>query len=247
MVSSFIKQLLLKCTPEKLKALYLKEHFSKSIPFRDFETISYSQEGEDLILKRFFGEKADGFYIDIGAHHPYRFSNTYLFYKKGWNGINIDPLPGAKEKFQQERPRDINLEIGVSSQEQELVYYMFNEPALNTFSKLEAQKKDGLGIYRIIDKKSIKTIPLRQIFQIHLPSEIIIDFMTIDVEGLDLEVLQSSDWNLYRPRIVLVEDLKKQSLESFIKDSELYKFLCSQNYSFTAKSYNTLFFKDNLN
>ena len=72
--------------------------------------ICYSQNGEDLILNRFLENKKNGFYIDIGAHHPIRFSNTYLFYKKGWRGINIDAMPGSMDLFNKIRSRDINIE-----------------------------------------------------------------------------------------------------------------------------------------
>ncbi len=72
--------------------------------------LSYSQEGEDLILQRFFETKENGFYIDVGAHNPTRFSNTFIFYLKGWRGINIEPTPGSKTAFDSVRPKDLNIE-----------------------------------------------------------------------------------------------------------------------------------------
>ena len=87
--------------------------------------LSYSQECEDLVLKRIFENKI-GFYVVVGAHHPKLFSNTYLFYKKGWKGINIDALPESMKLFNKMRPRDINIEIGVIEVEDELNYYVFN-------------------------------------------------------------------------------------------------------------------------
>jgi hypothetical protein len=72
---------------------------------------SWSQEGEDLILARIFGDKPDGFYVDVGAHHPKRFSNTYYFYRRGWRGINIDAMPGSMLAFNRLRPSDINIEL----------------------------------------------------------------------------------------------------------------------------------------
>src|SRR5690349_18351333 len=75
---------------------------------------SYSQEGEDMVLRRVFEHKAHGFYVDVGAHHPMRFSNTYFFYRRGWRGINIDARPGSKREFDRARPRDINVECGVA-------------------------------------------------------------------------------------------------------------------------------------
>src|SRR4030066_382437 len=106
-----------------------------------YTDIYASQEGEDILLRRLF--KSDylkkGFYVDVGAHDPVRFSTTLHFYLNGWNGINIDPAPGFKCKFDKLRERDINIEIGISSKEEELSYYSFSESAFNTFNKRNAQ------------------------------------------------------------------------------------------------------------
>jgi FkbM family methyltransferase len=246
MAYKLTKKLILILVPEKLRLFLAQDNINDFQRKYEMTSLSYSQEGEDLILHRFLKNKEKGFYVDIGAHDPKRFSNTARFYAKGWSGLNVDPLPGVMDKFKVQRPNDVNLEIGISLVEQELNYYMFNESALNTFSKEEAQKKDGLGIYKIIEERKIKTYPLSFILDKHIKSGTQIDFMTIDVEGLDLDVLKSSNWEQYRPVLLLVEDLKKQSLEDFINNSEMYKFLKGQDYSFIAKTFNTLFFKDNL-
>jgi hypothetical protein len=97
--------------------------------------LSYSQNSEDIILQNIMDNKKNGYYIDIGAHDPIRFSNTYLMYLNGWKGINIDPLPGCMEKFKHYRPDDINLNIGISSISGEIKYYSFEEPAFNTIDR----------------------------------------------------------------------------------------------------------------
>ena len=201
----------------------------------------YSQEGEDIILNRLFEGKKNGFYVDIGAHHPLRFSNTYLFYQQGWTGINVEAMPGSMELFNTLRPKDINLEIPVSDKKQLLTYFIFNEPALNTFSETEAQKKDGLGGYEIINKIQLETLPLYKILDQYLPEGTEIDFLTIDVEGLDLAVLQSNDWEKYKPKLILVESLRN-SLDD-LNQNEIYLFLKAKGYSLFAKTYNTMFFK----
>ncbi len=71
-------------------------------PFSDY---SFSQEGEDMLLRSIFVDKSTGFYVDVGAYHPQRFSNTNHFYLAGWRGINIDAMPGSMEPFHQFRPR----------------------------------------------------------------------------------------------------------------------------------------------
>lgn len=204
---------------------------------------SFSQEGEDLILKRYFHGKEKGFYLDIGAHHPRRFSNTYIFYKSGWNGINIDPRPGCMQLFNSRRPRDINLELGISRNEEELIYYMFNDSALNTFNGELAQNRVDQTAYRIIDKKKIKTFPLHKILSEYLEDGANIDFMTIDVEGLEIEVLLSSDWNKFRPTLLLIEDLNRKNMYEF-GEGDLYKMMAEIEYTPFAKTINTVFFKD---
>ena len=239
-----LKKYIFKLTPNKILNFY-QGPIKSQIKEESFSSLSYSQEGEDLIVNRFLENKEKGFYVDVGAHHPKRFSNTFNFYKRGWSGLNIDAMPRSMDLFKIERPRDINLEIGVSKEKGELIYYMFNEPALNTFSRTEAEKKDGLRDYKIIEKRKILTYPLKEIFEKHLQEKQQIDFMTIDVEGLDLEVIESNDWKKYRPNLLLVEELVKYTLAELPLKSDLYKLLISNEYSLVAKTFNTLFFKDN--
>jgi len=209
-----------------------------------WQQISWSQEGEDQILRRIFERQACGFYVDIGAHHPKRFSNTYLFYRKGWTGINVDAMPGSMQAFKKVRPRDINLEFGVGTKEGELDYYVFNELALNGFSKdLSEERHASESDYKIVEVVKVKIKPLSKILEEYLSIEQIIDFMSIDAEGLDLDVLQSNDWQRYRPKLILVETLGG-SLHELI-DSEIGKFMKELDYSVYTKCVNTVFFEDN--
>ena len=97
---------------------------------------SFSQGGEDLILAGLLTQKLNGFFVDIGAFHPYKFSNTFRFYRKGWSGINIDAAPGSMDIFRELRPRDINIEAAISETPEQLTYYYLGkENSMNTFSK----------------------------------------------------------------------------------------------------------------
>jgi FkbM family methyltransferase len=206
--------------------------------------ISWSQEGEDQILRRIFERQSYGFYVDIGAHHPKRFSNTYLFYRKGWTGINVDAMPGSMQAFKKVRPRDINLEFGVGTKEGELDYYLFNEPALNGFSKeLSERRHVAETPYKILEVVKVNVKPLSKILEEYKPHGQVIDFLNIDVEGLDLDVLRSNDWQRYRPKLVLIEVLGNSLRE--LGGSEIGKFMEGINYSVYAKCMNTVFFKDN--
>src|SRR5579859_5417889 len=90
-------------------------------------SLSFSQEGEDLVLARMFDTRSGGFYVDVGAHHPTRFSNTYRFYLRGWRGINIDPGASFGAEFARHRPRDVNLNWAIGTPEGERTYHEFNE------------------------------------------------------------------------------------------------------------------------
>jgi FkbM family methyltransferase len=203
---------------------------------------SWSQEGEDQILRRIFGDKSKGFYVDVGAHHPRRFSNTYLFYARGWNGLNIDAMPGSMKSFDEDRPRDINLEIGIGSRECQLDYFVFNETALNGFSKeLSDKRHDSNSLYQIKEIIKVNVLPLSMVLDSNLPVGQIIDFMSVDVEGLDFEVLKSNDWTRYRPRFVLAEILTSSLNE--IEQSRIGQLMINVGYVIYAKSVNTVFFK----
>jgi FkbM family methyltransferase len=204
---------------------------------------SWSQEGEDRILSRIFENQKSGFYIDVGAHHPKRFSNTYLFYNRGWRGVNIDAMPGSMRAFNEARPRDINLEIGIGQARGKLDYYVFNEPALNSFSHDLSHERDiSNSSYRVEKIIQVGVCPLREILDQCLPIGQSVDFMSIDVEGLDLEVLKSNDWGKYRPTYVLVEILTSSLSE--ISHSQVGMFMNDNNYVLYAKTKNTVFFQD---
>jgi FkbM family methyltransferase len=179
----------------------------------------------------------------VGAHHPYRFSNTLFFYKRGWRGINIEPTPNAVKAFNIFRRRDINLNIGISSKRDKLLFYCFNEPALNGFSKELSEERDSTSAkYKITKQIEIETLPLADVLDQYLPAEQKIDFLTIDVEGFDLQVLQSNNWQKYKPTFILVED---RIDFNNLADSEVYQYLEKQGYQLVAKTLRTLFFKHN--
>lgn len=204
---------------------------------------SWSQEGEDLILCRIFERQPTGFYVDVGAHHPKRFSNTFLFYTRGWRGINIDAMPGSMKLFNKDRPRDVNLEIGIGAEDKQLNYYVFNEPALNSFSKeLSHKRSDAESNYQIQDVVEVNVLPLCSILDRYLPKGQEIDFMSVDVEGLDFYVLESNDWSEYRPKFVLVEILGSSLYE--IEQGRIGQFMSNVGYVLYAKCMNTVFFKE---
>lgn len=203
---------------------------------------SYSQEGEDMILSRIFDGKKQGFYVDVGAHHPRRFSNTHFFYKQGWTGINVEPNPDVQRLFDAERPRDINLQCGISELESELIYYYFDDPALNTFDFDVVRSRLNTTPYKLIKQEPIKVFRLETIFKRYLSLPQRIDFLTIDVEGLDCSVLKSNDWSLFRPVCIVAEALNTDLQQAI--NGEIAVFLRGHGYKPFAKTYNSIIFLD---
>lgn len=202
--------------------------------------ICYAQDGEDLLLNRLLEGQETGFYVDVGAHHPVRFSNTYMFYKRGWRGINIDAMPGAMKKFDHTRPRDINIECGVADSAGKLSFHRFNEPALNTFVPEEAELKNRPP-YRLLDTVEVSVERLDTLLERYLPEGQQIDFLSVDVEGKDEEVLRSNNWLKYRPRFVLAETLRTDILA--LDTCSIAQILIEAGYKPVAKAYNTSFFE----
>jgi FkbM family methyltransferase len=203
--------------------------------------VSFSQEGEDRILEHIFKGKKEGFYIDIGANNPTKFNNTYLFYLKGWRGINIEPNPDFIPFFKQLRPGDTNLNVGISDKEEIIDYYVFDESCVNTFSKERKQYLTKETNFKLINTIKIKCYPLCEILNDNLSVNQDIDFMSIDTEGFDFKILKSNNWSKFLPKYILVEDHHKPIKD--IISSEISKYLEANGYSFYYRTYNTSFFK----
>jgi len=209
---------------------------------RGYRTECYSQCGEDLALQWLFQNVTDGFYVDVGAYHPNRFSNTYYFYKRGWTGINIDPTPGVIELFRKVRPRDINLPYAVANRARDLKLYINqSERGVNTLSpEFAALQRERWG-RQYSSETVVRTQTLGEILDAHKPDNRTIQFLSVDVEGLDLEVLESNDWQKYIPSVILCEDLNLCNLECR-SSSQMWTFLHAKGYVLLSKCVHTLVF-----
>lgn len=183
---------------------------------------SWSQEGEDIWLQeRFRNEK--GFYVDVGALHPYRFSNTAWAYEKGWHGINIEPNIDCFRLFEIFRPKDININCGVSDQEGEMTYYCFEDPALNGFDA------NAHADFPVRERRTVKVRPLADILKENKVNKV--DFLDIDVEGLELSVLKSIDFSIDIDCILIEQHVKVDSIVQTLE----YQFLKEKGYDIIAK------------
>ena len=165
--------------------------------------ISYSLNYEDVLLNRVFAGKTDGFYVDVGANHPTISSMTKHFYHLGWHGINIEPNPTLVNLLNSERPRDVNLGLGLSDSPGELTFYqVIEDHGLSTFSQQVGDHQRDQGF--TIDPIMVKVRTLASIIT-EYAAERTIDFLKIDVEGHEARVLAGMDFKQSRPRMLIIE------------------------------------------
>jgi FkbM family methyltransferase len=182
-----------------------------------------------------------GFYVDVGAYAPKQYSNTYAFYKKGWRGINIDATPGSMKAFRKVRKRDINIEAVISSRVGNVTLYSWGNPTVfNTISS-EHAKKWELIVGKEPEKIPLRTITLEEILEIHIPPGQCIDFLSVDAESHDLEVLKSNNWTNHRPDVIAVE-IDEEDIGKVLTD-DIVTFMKSQRYRLRAWSGPTVFFE----
>lgn len=204
----------------------------KRLVYGPFGTgLHFSQSGEDLnilAIAKSFIKINKGFYVDVGAFHPHIGSNTELLYRNGWRGINIDPRPGSSKLFNQYRPQDTNLEVGVGSSEGLLNYYYIGEDsALNSFSKETIEQNGALDqITKVIE---LPIIPLSVLLDKHLPAGKAPDLINIDTEGYEIEVLTSLDFSRHRPKIIAIEQNNVCTFRE-VMESETCLFLESKGF-----------------
>ena len=174
--------------------------------FNNAFSISWSQGGEDLALLHAIAGKRDGLFIDVGAHHPYRFSVTHHLSRIGWRGVNVDANGELIKIFNQERKRDINICAAVGT-ENSYTFTIFKEPALSSVNNEWKDKfqADGWEVERTV---TVPGITLREIYDQNFLKECI-DLLSIDAEGSDFNVLKSMDFESLEkdrfPRFLLLE------------------------------------------
>ena len=204
----------------------------------DFIRFYYSQFGEDIILSEILKKEiSNGFYVDVGCYHPKKFSNTYMLYKKGWSGINIDMEEDKISLFNMVRPRDLNVLSPILDKEEEVTLYRYSKYGLgSTIDKKIASET----IDNIYDKTIVKTRTLNEVINESPYKDTQIDVLSIDVEGVDFKVLKSLDIKKYSPKVIIIEDHHKKIED--ILETDTFKFLVQNNYILRSWAFYSLIF-----
>ena len=191
---------------------------------------SYSQCGEDVLVQYVFNLRGiqNPSYIDIGAHDPFFLSNTALFYENGCRGINIEANPQLSENFKTYRPEDINLNIGIGNQKGQLDFYLMQDNTLSTFSKKEVDFMIANG-KELSEIKSVKLTTITNVLDEYF-NGLFPDFLSLDVEGLDFEILQTIDFGKSYPKVICVEAAEYSPIGAGARRNELIDLLISKGY-----------------
>ena len=208
---------------------------------------SYAQCGEDLIvdhLIKIIGVK-EPYYLDLGAHHPTYLSNSYYFYEKGFTGVCVDADPSLISAFEKIRQRDLILNLGVGIEKSVLDFYLMSSKTLNTFSKAEAERYVSYGNQQIEKVIKVEVETVNSIIKKHCKR--VPNLISLDVEGLDFMILQSFDFDQFRPEIFCIETLSYTEDKTERKLTEIIELMNQKGYMVYADTYiNTIFVDKNI-
>lgn len=182
---------------------------------------------EDMIAANFI-DKEIGFYVDIGAYHPKRFSNTFYFYKKGWRGINVDGAAEAIRLLKKHRKKDISIQALMGKDAEPVTFYEFAQRELNTTVKESLPDIKKYHDQTPVNRRTVNCLSLETLLDQYLPENTTIDLLNIDAEGADETILRSNNWEKYKPKLIIVE--KHASVEDCM-NSTLYSLLSENNYT----------------
>jgi hypothetical protein len=209
--------------------------------FSSFIKVHYSQFGEDIVLKELLKKekikKHNGFFVDVGCYHPKKHSNTYMLYKAGWSGINIDMEADKISLFNMARSRDWNVLVPVSDKKEIVNVYRFGKFGVGSTIDHNFAVETGNTIY---DTTELCSKTLDEVIDDSPYSGKQIDVLSIDVEGMDYRVLSSLNLETYRPKIIIIES-HHRSIEEIL-DTDIYRLLKNQEYVLRSWTFYSLIF-----
>jgi len=164
---------------------------------------SYAQNLEDVIIRRALQDINRGFYVDVGAYDAVLDSVTHWFYLNGWRGVNVEPFPALHAKLQAARPEDTNLRCAAGAAPGLRQFHIIGETGLSTLDEAYAADAQTAG-YATSDRLDVPVQTLNQILECYGDGREI-DFLKIDAEGSEAEILNAASFSAVRPRLIVVE------------------------------------------
>jgi FkbM family methyltransferase len=206
-----------------------------------FPIESYSSFGEDRLILKFLAKQPAGFYVDVGAHAPIDYSNTYALYQRGWRGLAIDPDPDAIAAFKRTRPEDTALQLAIGSKPGKVTLHLFNDRSMNTVDEMVYAKTLANPRKHHQGDILVERNTLAAVLAEHVPAGRTVDFMNVDCEGVDLDVLRSNDWARFHPKLLAVEDLDLD-LERVV-ESKIFRYLRPLGYRLVSHLHYTSLYR----
>ena len=208
-----------------LKKIFKKLHILHSIYIKHkffIKKKSYAMNNEDTAILKYFKDKKNGFYVDVGCYHPIHRNNTHLLHMQNWSGVNIDTSQFSIDLFNFMRPKDLNYNCAISDKNKNIK--LFYQKELSKLSTIEKGQAESV-FQGEIKEKEIEAFTLDEILSRDKYKDSKIDLLDIDVEGADLKVLRGLSFDKFKPELVCVEIHEKE-----IEKSDIYNFLIDKNY-----------------
>jgi FkbM family methyltransferase len=208
-----------------LKKIFKKLHILHSIYIKHkffIKKKSYAMNNEDTAILKYFKDKKNGFYVDVGCYHPIHRNNTHLLHMQNWSGVNIDTSQFSIDLFNFMRPKDLNYNCAISDKNKNIK--LFYQKELSQLSTIEKSQAESV-FQGEIKEKEIEAFTLDEILSRDKYKDSKIDLLDIDVEGADLKVLRGLSFDKFKPELVCVEIHEKE-----IEKSDIYNFLIDKNY-----------------
>jgi FkbM family methyltransferase len=179
---------------------------------------SFGQSREDAWFLDTLRQKnipwaSSGFFVDLGANHPVVFSATYLLYKAGWSGITVDPIPSLCALHRRLRPRDVSLNVGVGAVSEQRRFWETAPDFFSSFSEEDTKRAEEKGLCTVLRESAVSLVTPSDIVA-HVPAGKTVNYLTIDTEGLDGEILSNWPWDKCMPDVISCEASALEGQES---------------------------------
>jgi FkbM family methyltransferase len=192
--------------------------------------LNYSQFGKDITAANLFRNVKSGFYVDIGAHHPLRHSNTAIFHMRGWQGVNVEPMLRGFRAFQRLRPNAINVRAAIHNEADSVTLYKFRGGLSNT--TVEERVKGLRKSKDVVGEEVVPAVSLNRVFERHVPEGTQVNYLSMDIEGYDTEAVLAFDLDRYRPDVVCLEIHRPDMLA--LGENTAVRFMSDHGYQLYA-------------